>query len=341
MGKNAARQTADKAGHEGPITTGSPNVTTGGLPAARMGDSFTCKEHGTGVISGGSKTVTINGVPAARQGDKVICGKMALPPTKSPRPPEYHYATLAKNTNEDGSVKVKNPEEFQMSVLLASSKLSDSDGDGNFDTANSKLVVMDYQLKHSTDAGVNISGGATIGKAELSATTISNGDIETTSFDAKATGISGNIATSSGKENSGDYATVKAEGTVGVAEAKAESSIIHNEKEQQYGFSGEIGAEAAVAKGELSGSSEMKYFRIKGALAGSAGSVGIGGGASGLLDLDNWMVKGKITGEIAAILGLRGDLEIQIGPFFDSPGSTGNVGQGMILTGIGTVIIGG
>ena len=61
MGKNAARQTADKAGHEGPITTGSPNVTTGGLPAARMGDSFTCKEHGTGVISGGSKTVTING----------------------------------------------------------------------------------------------------------------------------------------------------------------------------------------------------------------------------------------------------------------------------------------
>lgn len=341
MGKNAARQTADKAGHDGPITTGSPNVTTGGFPAARMGDSFTCKEHGPGVISEGSKTVTINGMPAARYGDKVICGKETLPPTKGPKPPEYHYATLAKNTNEDGSVKVKNPEEFQMNVLLGSSQLSDSDGDGNFDTANSKLVAMEYQLKQSTTTGFDINGGATIGKAELNATTISNDDIETTSFNAKATGASGNVGASSGKEDSGDYAAVKAEGTVGAAEAKAESSIIHNEEEQQYGFSGEFGAEAAVAKGEISGVSEMKYFRIKGSLGGSAGSVGVGGGASGLIDLDNWMVKGRVTGEIAAILGLKGDLEFQIGPFFDSPVSIGGMGQGKILTGMGTVIIGG
>ncbi|MDD9246281.1 hypothetical protein PVM12_19925 [Enterobacter soli] len=152
--------------------------------------------------------------------------------------------------------------------------------------------------------------------------------------------MSGNIGTSTGREDSGDYAAVKAEGTVGTAEAKAESSITHNEEEQQYGFSGELGAEAAVVKGEISGISEMKYFRMKGSLGGSAGSIGVGGGASGLIDLDNWMIKGRAVGEIAVILGLKGDLEFQIGPFFDSPVSIRGMGKGKILTGMGTVIIG-
>ncbi|HGL6329085.1 TPA: PAAR domain-containing protein [Citrobacter amalonaticus] len=342
MGKDAARQTADTAGHDGPITSGSNNVSTGGFPAARVGDTFVCKEHGPGVISEGSKTVTINGIPAARKGDKVLCGKKSLPPTKGPKPPEYHYATIAKNTNKDGSVKVKNPEEFQMSILLALSKLSDSDGNGKFDAENIKAVFNEYQLTHKMgDSGVNINLSGTIGKTEFNATTVSNSDTETALFNAKATGLSENIGASSGKENSGDYAAAKVEGTIGTAEAKGESTIIHNEKEQQYGFSGEIGAEAAIAKGEISGASETKYFRIKGALSGSAGSIGIGGGASGLVDLDNWMVKGRVTAGIAAILGLKGDLEIQIGPFFDTPISYDNVGNGRILTGTGRVMIGG
>jgi uncharacterized Zn-binding protein involved in type VI secretion len=232
MEKNAARQTADKAGHDGPITTGSPNVTTGGFPAARMGDSFICKEHGPGVISEGSKTVTINGMPAARYGDKVICGKEALPPTKGPKPPEYHYATLAKNTNEDGSVKVKNPEEFQMNVLLASSQLSDSDRDGNFDTANNIIVFEDFQLNHQMgDSGDNLNLGGTIGKAEMVAVTISNEKNSSSSINAKLTGVSGNVGISSGKEGTGDYAGVKAGGTIGTAEGKgklAQPMIVMN-----------------------------------------------------------------------------------------------------------------
>lgn len=46
MGKEAARQTADTAGHDGPIISGSSNVTTGGFPAARMGMLLFVKSMG-------------------------------------------------------------------------------------------------------------------------------------------------------------------------------------------------------------------------------------------------------------------------------------------------------
>ncbi|MFL4214775.1 PAAR domain-containing protein [Enterobacter mori] len=338
MGKNAARQIADKAGHDGPITTGSTNVTTGGFPAARMGDSFTCKEHGPGVISEGSKTVTINGMPAARYGDKVICGKETLPPTKAPKPPEYHYATLAKNTNEDGSVKVKNPEEFQMNVLLASSQLSDSDGDGNFDTANSKAVITDFQLSHQMgDSGVNFNLGGTVGKIEMTAETTSGEKGSSAAFDVNVTGVSGNVGISTGTEGSGNYGEVKAEGTVGSAEAKAESRIIDDEAEHQYGFKTELGAEAAIAKGDITFASETQYLRVKGGISGSAGSVGLSGGAGVMIDTDDIMLKVNLSGEVAAFLGLGGDMGIQLGPFIHPPVG----GTGTILSGLGTVIIGG
>lgn len=346
MEKNAARQTADKAGHDGPITTGSPNVTTGGFPAARMGDSFICKEHGPGVISEGSKTVTINGMPAARYGDKVICGKEALPPTKGPKPPEYHYATLAKNTNEDGSVKVKNPEEFQMNVLLASSQLSDSDRDGNFDTANNKIVFEDFQLNHQMgDSGDNLNLGGTIGKAEMVAGTISNEKNSSSSINAKLTGVSGNVGISSGKEGTGDYAGVKAGGTIGTAEGKGEVSTTHDSDELSYGASFELGAEAAVAKGELSGIMESKYLKVKGSASGSAGSIGAGIGAGVWTDLDNIMLKFKLTGELAFALGLKGDVEVQLGPFTEIPVQEllglSSSKSGIVLSGAPTIIIGG
>jgi uncharacterized Zn-binding protein involved in type VI secretion len=52
----------------GPIVMGSPNVLTGALPQARVGDTCIC----TGppdVIVLGSFTVLVNGRPAARVGD--------------------------------------------------------------------------------------------------------------------------------------------------------------------------------------------------------------------------------------------------------------------------------
>ena len=336
--KFAARQITDKAGHDGPITSGSHNVTTGGYPSARLGDSFICKAHGPGVISEGSKTVTINGIPAARMGDKVICGKKSLPLTKGPKPPENNNITLVKNTNEDGSVKVQKSKEFKMNVLLASSQLSDGDGNGNFDTANNKIVAEDFQLSHPMgDNDVNFNLGGAIGKVEMIAGTTSGEKGSSAVFNVKSTGVSGNIALSEGTEGSGKYTELKAEGTVGLAETKAETKIINDEVEHQYGFKAELGAEVAAAKGEIKIATELKYLRIKGNISGSAGSASMSGGVGAIADIDNLMIKVNIIGAIAVCLGVGGDIEIQLGPLF--PPSAG--GSGIITSGLGTVIIGG
>ncbi|MBA8501315.1 PAAR domain-containing protein [Escherichia fergusonii] len=347
MGKDAARQTADTAGHDGPITSGSHNVSTGGLPAARMGDTFVCKEHGSGVIIEGSKTVIINGMPAARKGDKVICGKKSLPPTQGPKPPEYHYVTIAKNTNEDGSVKNPNgSDEFKLYTGYAVSTLTDEDGDGRYDTSNLKAGVVDFQLNHPIgDSVANIRLGGTVGKAEMTAGTIANEDVHSSSVDAKLEGVSGNVGLSSGKAGTGDYVEAKAEGTIGLAEGKGKYNITHDIDEARVGAAFELGAEAAAAKGQLSGVIDLKYFKLKGSVDGTAGSAGIGLGGGALLDFDNIMVKVKLSGKIAFILGLGGDVDIQFGPFTDVPiqellGFTSSK-SGIVLSGVSTVIIGG
>ncbi|HAT8004945.1 PAAR domain-containing protein [Citrobacter sp. CK198] len=340
MGKDAARQTADTAGHDGPITSGSNNVSTGGFPAARMGDTFVCKEHGPGVINEGSKTVTINGMPAARKGDKVVCGKKSLPPTQGPKSPEYHYATIAKNTNEDGSVKNPNgSNDSKTYVGYAVSALSDEDGDGRYDKSNLKAGILDFQLDNPIgDSGANFILGTTIGKIEMTAGTTSGEKGASSSFDVKATGLSGNIGLSAGTKG-GDYGELKAEGTLGTAEAKGESVIIHDAAEHQYGFKTELGAEAALAKGDITFDTESPFWglKVKGGISGTAGSVGLAGGTGLLFDKDDVMLKINLSGDIALGLGFGGDIEIQFGPFFNH--STG--GSGVILSGVTTVIIGG
>lgn len=57
------------------IIKGAPNVTIGGMPAARVTDQTApctipvCVPGGPGMIAKGSATVTIGGLPAARLGD--------------------------------------------------------------------------------------------------------------------------------------------------------------------------------------------------------------------------------------------------------------------------------
>jgi len=62
-----------------PVTSGSGNVSTNGMPSARQGDPLAahgcpkCPPHGRS-IAGGSGSVFINGKPAARAGDGISCG---------------------------------------------------------------------------------------------------------------------------------------------------------------------------------------------------------------------------------------------------------------------------
>ena len=59
----------------GPITTGSPNVLIGGMPAARVGDTAMCAPPAPAdTIVTGSPTVLINGRGATRMGDSTAHG---------------------------------------------------------------------------------------------------------------------------------------------------------------------------------------------------------------------------------------------------------------------------
>jgi uncharacterized Zn-binding protein involved in type VI secretion len=68
----AARK-GDPTIHLGMIVEGSPDVSIGGMPAARLLDKHVCPLHGPGPITQTSFTVYINGVGAARMGDKCTC----------------------------------------------------------------------------------------------------------------------------------------------------------------------------------------------------------------------------------------------------------------------------
>ncbi len=74
-----AAPTATPAPHPGMplnIVQGSPTVTIGGQPAARVNDQSQpctlagCSPGGPGMIAQGSATVMINNMPAARAGDQ-------------------------------------------------------------------------------------------------------------------------------------------------------------------------------------------------------------------------------------------------------------------------------
>lgn len=57
----------------GPIVMGSPNVITGSLPQARVGDICVCVGPPDAIVMG-SATVFVNGQPAARIGDLTVHG---------------------------------------------------------------------------------------------------------------------------------------------------------------------------------------------------------------------------------------------------------------------------
>ena len=57
----------------GPVVMAAPNVLTGGMPQACIGDLLTCCGP-PDVVASGAFTVLINGRPAARLGDSTVHG---------------------------------------------------------------------------------------------------------------------------------------------------------------------------------------------------------------------------------------------------------------------------
>lgn len=359
MAKPAARQLVDMAGHKGPIMTGSPNVTIGNFPAARKGDQFLCSSHGTGAISEGSETVTINGIPAARMGDLTACNASPPPPTVGPAPPEYHFVTLAKSSNPDGTVSTVNPDVATAKVFNAYANFTDVSGDGSHDHMTAGLVLAETDIHGRTadkgEWGVGGNMGFSVAKVEVTGGMTEKDGMTSVDAKAKATGITYNGGVNFG-DGENNNAALNGKVEIGTAEAKAELTSYDGGEEGKYGAYMEVGAEAAVIKAEAEFDASAPLFKFKATAGASAESVGASVGFGGYLDTKNYAINLRISGMLAAVLGLSADIDITIGDHDGSirkwlfgedkkaEESKDNAVSGLageVLSGMPTVLIGG
>jgi uncharacterized Zn-binding protein involved in type VI secretion len=67
-------QLGDTSDHGGSIVTASATFNVGGVPVARVGDTFDCPKHGKNPIVTGSATHAQDGKALAHVGSKTACG---------------------------------------------------------------------------------------------------------------------------------------------------------------------------------------------------------------------------------------------------------------------------
>jgi len=354
MGQPAARAQIDTSAHSGTIQTGSPDVIIGGFPAARKGDALSCSQHGNGAIVGGSGTVFVNSLPLARMGDQTQCNTSStpIPPANKAAPTQYWGGTLAKKAGEDGLI---HDEFYDARILGAYANLEDKNENGDLDTLSTGFTVEDLTMGNLKSE--DLFRGEIRNKVSVVNATGSiygGGDnIYGLNSGATATGIQYGSTARAGNKG-WLYGNVSGDVNVGSAEAKALLEIYANSK-GRYGFNFDLGAEAHVFKAEAVGNLDVLGFLVVEAkAAGVAGSVAIGGGGGLWWDTNDASVNFRLSGRLAKILGLRVDLEGKIvfgryetlfdeiykiinGPIARPTDS----GDGVILSGCTTVIIGG
>ena len=149
------------------------------------------------------------------------------------------------------------------------------------------------------------------------------------------------------------YGNVSGDVNVGSAEAKAILEIYANSK-GRYGLYGDLGAEAHVFKAEAVGNLDvLGIVVVEAKAAGVAGSAAAGAGGGIWADKNDYSLNVKVTGRFAVGIGFRGDVEgkIALKPIENfivyiyklitsSQTERNNSGDGTILTGCATVLIG-
>ncbi len=339
MGQPAARM-GDMAGHGGLIVYGETTVLIGGQPAARKGDPIVCPVpvHGGGVITQGSSTVFIGGMPAARMGDLTGCLTIGMsgiaiptflgpPAISSPEAQPIKGAVSAAKGRNGQFHEDNDKTKGGVSALHAEVQLTDSDKDGTRDS-----------IEGATE-GVRMrnAGYANTGPVEWGATN----SIDALYLSGKATARTGNGLGASGTAETGElkwgvggsvapanssgrnpYAAVGAEANL--LHAKAEGDVLLGNDGNRSGLiiKGEAGAEAA--QGELSGAATTPSIfgfnvQAKGKVGASAGSAAIGGGAWLYYDHTEGRLYAGVSGKIAALFGIEGELGVSAGKEFKDP----------------------
>ncbi|WP_099330486.1 PAAR domain-containing protein [Erwinia amylovora] len=314
MGKPAARARIDNGAHSGPIQSGSPDVIIGGFPAARKGDTLSCSQHGGGIIVGGSASVIVNGRPLARRGDKTQCHSGGKPPAQPPKaaPPQYWGATLAKNAAKDGLL---HGDLYDARMLGAFASTEDKTGDGDPDTASLGFAWADLTLgnmksgsllrgESRTKVAFGNAGGTYYGYS---------GDSDITGFNtsASASGVQYGGTAAAGRQ-SGLYGSITGDVTVATAETKLVGEV-YKGNQGRYGFNAEAGAETAVVKGEAAVNIDVYgVFVSEAKLGGTGGGVGASAGFTGYFDTTDYSINARLSGELAIVVGLKGDVSLKV-----------------------------
>lgn len=353
MGKPAARSMMDTGAHVGPILMGSPNVYIGGMPAARQGDPLICANHpGPASIIEGSATVFINGKPAARMGDKTNCGTPPAPAPAGPvaAEPTYHFLTPVHESNKDGTVKTTQPDHIDMKVANIYANFSDKTKDGSLDymTAGAVLTEANFKgdwkpFKDQSITAIGGSGGFSTYKGEVKGGLYGSNGVYGGEAEGKASVLSGNAEVHYGKEG---VFYQKAEGKADIlyAEGKADAQLYTGGTENRYGFQGELSGDAGAAKAEVEGRTDFYFGSAKAKIGVMGGSAALGGKAGFYLDTDDYAISANVGGKIAALIGLKADVEVTLTakPIVDlwnwlfPPESM----VGTVLSGAPTVLIG-
>ena len=323
MGKPAARATLDTGAHSAPILTGSLNVFTGSLPAARQGDPITCPspDHATAaIITGGSKTVFINGLPAARMGDETGCGAPPPPSVAGPPvvpPSAFDDDPFKKRLDEELDKNRVGDKGDNRSFSAAAAQYEDADQWGakaeaqgaTFGTGEKKFTVAGAQGKgevsgkflHGEADVVNYKGnGKHGGQASASATVAQ--------VEAKAQVNRGGTTVYGKATGKGPSAEANAGGTLLTGPDK-------DGKNAKYGFELGGGAGASALSGSVDGglqASSGEY--VKASVGGDLGAVGASAKLAAYYDADKGIMvfKGGLGGKLG--IGALGDVELGVSP---------------------------
>lgn len=291
----AARK-GDPTIHGGVIAEGSPNVTIGGMPAARLMDKHVCPLHGPGPVTQTSVTVYINGLGAARQTDACTC---MVPSTAggggSADKPKQSNWKFNGDAGKEAKWDERKGEAFDKDPTNAKDKAVDkfkqdpgkSDGFKPKFAAGAQKTLFDKNntpvdpatgkpATNYAQFGAGSAKGTAYAKAEMSdlanakASAGAKAEVEGSLF--KAQGKLGDAKTGIG-EVGGEAKVLTAKADAG---AGAEFATKNGKLDKAYVQAG-AGAGASVVEGKVSG--KTRAFKIPFTNWG----VSLGGEASGAL----------------------------------------------------------
>lgn len=346
MGKPAARATIDQCAHTGQIQSGSPNVLIGGFPAARKGDPVGCSQHGSGIIVGGSASVLVNGLPLARLGDKTQCNTSGAPAVA---PNIYWGGSLAEKAGDDGML---HGEKFDLRVLGAYDNSEDKTGDGNYDSASAGFSLLDLTVGNmKSDDLFKFENRNKLAVANINSS-LYGGDSGIFGVNGSGTATAVQYGGTAGLGSQGSlYGGVSGDVSIATVESKAIGELYYGNK-GRYGFSVEGGSEAALLKPEATANIDIYGVIVAEAKFGAPiGGVGVSAGLTAYGNSDDYSLTLKATGELALVLGFKGDVSMKITlmKIFDPIKNNDDKGQevvssggdGVIISGCVNVVVGG